>query len=205
MTAIIIIVLVFSGMAAILMLKSNRRDNKAENSTSEQSQEEPAWKKHNREFKERYSFARNNKKEPDPEMVERMAKLRERKAQVKQEREAAAEQARQEALRKKEEALRKKEEARLFQEECERKYREWKEKRNAEMKELGLSLLGEDDDESLFIRANENVDIDKLFDWLHNYVQEDESGGALIVGSSGAEIRFPLILHMGQGLLSMVL
>lgn len=159
---------------AILML-SGKKEKKNEEMQSHLPQEEPAWKKHNREFWERMKNSSLKNKESDPEMVAKMAVLRERKAQKKIEREQAAEQARLERIRK-------------------------EEKRIQAFKKLGLVEIKDTDDEDdpkdevtgyLYAYVtNENLDFDKLVTVIKKYDLVEDPIRVEVRASSGKSMTF---------------
>ncbi|MBR5177073.1 MAG: restriction endonuclease [Bacteroidales bacterium] len=177
---------------AILML-SVKKIKQNEEIQPHPPQEEPAWKKHNREFWERMKNNSKTNKEPDPEMVAKMAALRERKAQKKIEREQTAEQARLEKIRKDEEEKR-------LREEYERKYKEEEEKRTQAFKKLGLvEINGTDnkddpeDEVTGYLHAyvaDENLNFDKLLTVINNYQLVQDPIRVEVRASSGKSMTF---------------
>ena len=137
----------------------------------------------------------SSKNEPNPEMVARMAYLRERKAQKKLERLAQEEQKKQEQEALKE---RRRQEQLMWQEE---------QRKRAEEQKKAFSKLGlietenddndEDDDyandfdfDTLEYRTNENIDVDKLFKYVNKYSLEDNTFKILVNASSGSSMYF---------------
>lgn len=166
---------------AILML-SGKKKTKNEETQLRHPQKDPAWKKHNREFWERMKNHSTANKESDPEMVAKMAALRERKAQKKIEREQAAEQARLERIRKEEQRI-------------------------LAFKKLGLVEIKDTDDEddpedevTGFLYAyvtDENLNFDKLVTVIKEYELTEDQIRVEIRASSGKSMTF-WINHEGK-------
>jgi HJR/Mrr/RecB family endonuclease len=134
----------------------------------------------------------SSKKEPDPEMVARMAYLRDRKAQKKLERLAQEEQKKQE-----QEALeeRRRQEQLMWEEEQRKRTEEQKKA----FSKLGLIEIENDNDnevlddsgfDTLEYRTNENLDIDKLLKYVSKYSLEDEPFKILVNATSGSSMYF---------------
>lgn len=191
-SAAVFFVILATAVIAIIIL-SGKKKQQDEEVQQLPPQEEPAWKKHNREFWERMKKNSTINKGPDPEMVAKMAALREKKAQKKIERELAAEQARQEKIRKDEEEKR-------LREEYERKYKEEEEKRIQSFKKLGLVEIKDADDEDdpeddvtgyLYAYvADENLNFDKLVTVIKKYQLIEDPIRVEVRASSGKSMMF---------------
>ena len=135
-----------------------------------------------------------HQKEVDPEMMARMAKLRERKAQKKLERIAEEEQKQRER-----EALEEKERLEYMRwKEEQKKYREAQKKA---LNNLGLiSVESEDEEAENYVhyygynafeyQADESLDIDKLLQYVSQYCKENESFKIWVNTSSGTTMHF---------------
>lgn len=189
--ALFFVILAIAVIAIILLSGKKKKQN--EEIRPLPPQEEPAWKKHNREFWERMKNRSTTDKEPDPEMVAKMAALRERKAQKKIEREQAAEQARFERIQREEEEKR-------LREEHERKYKEEEKGRRLAFKKLGLVEVEEENDEedpedevTGFLYAyvsDENLDFDRLVRTIKRFELVEDPIRVEIRASSGKTMTF---------------